>query len=70
MADEPDLTGAERYVETADRPIAGGTWFVLPGDRVIYQRPNGEFVHTPVVAAHTLRTSPTWRRATDEDEGR
>jgi len=70
MADEPDLTGAERYVESADRPIAGGTWFVLPGDRVIYQRPNGEFVHTPVVAAHTLRTSPTWRRATDENEGR
>jgi hypothetical protein len=49
------------YVETADPPIAGGRWFVLPGEKVIYQRPNGEHEHKAMVTAHTLTSSPSWK---------
>lgn len=59
---EPDLTGAVVFVETADRPVAGGLWFVLPDDRVIYQRPGGEYVEPAMINAETLRSSPTWRQ--------
>lgn len=59
---EPDLTGAVVYVETADRPVAGGSWYVLPGDRVIYRRPSGEYVEPAMVDAATLRSSSTWRQ--------
>lgn len=58
----PGLTGAEQYEEARDRPVAGGRWYILPGDRVIYQRPNGQFELRPVINAASLRGSPTWRR--------
>ena len=67
---EPDTTGATVYVEAGDRPIAGGRWYVLPAgedgsERVIYERPTGEFADPAVVSADTLRTSPTWRPLPD-----
>lgn len=63
MVDLPDLTGAEIYIETQDPPIAGGRWYVLPDDTVLYQRPDGGFNPTVVLTASTLRSSPSWRRA-------
>jgi phage repressor protein C with HTH and peptisase S24 domain len=64
----PDLTGAEVYVEVGQPPVAGGRWYVILSpagehgqDRVVYQRPTGEFVPNPVVPAHQLRDSSTWR---------
>lgn len=62
-ADTPDLTGAEVYVETAERPVAGGRWYVWPNThKVIYQRPTGNFESKSMVAAHTLRSSASWTR--------
>jgi hypothetical protein len=58
----PDLAGAVVYVEAGDRSVAGGRWYVLPDDRVIYERPNGDYVNPAVINAATLRSSPTWRR--------
>lgn len=54
------LAAAEVFVEAADRPIAGGRWHIVPGEVVWYERPSGEF-NRAVIAAHTLRSSPTWR---------
>jgi hypothetical protein len=59
--DLPDLTGAEIYVETQDPPVAGGRWYVLASDAVLYQRSDGGFNPTAIVPAHTLRTSSSWR---------
>jgi hypothetical protein len=59
--DLPDLTGAEIYVETQDPPVAGGRWYVLPNNTVLYQRSDGGFNPTAIVLAHTLRTSSSWR---------
>ena len=58
----PDLAAAEVYVEAAERPVAGGTWYVLPDDRVIYQRPNGAFELKPVITADALRSQSTWKK--------
>lgn len=59
--DLPDLTGAEIYVETQDPPVAGGRWYVLAHDTVLYQRSDGGFNATAIVPAHTLRTNSSWR---------
>ena len=59
--DLPDLTGAEIYIETQDPPIAGGRWYVLADNTVLYQRSDGEFNPTAIVAAQTLRTNSSWR---------
>jgi hypothetical protein len=69
--DVPDLSGAEVYVEAAERTITGGgRWYVLPGDRVIYRRPNGQFELNPVIgSADTLRSSATWKRLPSDDAG-
>ncbi|MBF6422890.1 hypothetical protein IU436_29785 [Nocardia farcinica] len=56
-----DITNAEVYIETADEPIAGGTWYIQPDDTVIYERPNGERV-AATIAADTLRSRPAWKR--------
>lgn len=53
--------GAEVYVETDERPVAGGRWVVWPDGRVAYERPDGERTSS-VVSAEDLRSSPTWRR--------
>lgn len=63
-ADVPDLTEAEIYVE-AGRPIAGGRWHILPDDTVIHERPTGAF-EPSIIAAHTLRSRPTWTPAPTE----
>lgn len=72
MADDLNAmiaAGAEQYVEAADRPIAGGRWFILAGDEVVYQRPGGEYVRDAVVRAVDLRSSPTWRRVDSAGDG-
>jgi hypothetical protein len=53
------VTGAVIYVEAGQRPVAGGRWHVL-GDVVHYERAPGQF-ESSIIAAHTLRTSESWR---------
>jgi hypothetical protein len=64
---QPDLTGAEIYVEASDRPIAGGRWYVLPDDTVAYQPPDGPLRPASTPAA-TLRSDTTgWKRLPAEE---
>lgn len=59
--DQPDLIGAVVYVETAEPPVAGGRWYVLPDDTVIYERRPGVFEPPSLIPAAMLRTSRPWR---------
>lgn len=56
---ELELTGARVFVE-AGRPIAGGRWYCMSDNTVVYERPSGERVYPAIVAAATLANSPTW----------
>jgi len=58
-----DLTGARRFVETAERPVAGGVWYLLPTEppSVAYQRPSGEWVYPAQVTAGALVAGVSWR---------
>jgi hypothetical protein len=58
-AAEVEVTGARVFVE-AGRPIAGGRWYCLADNTVVYERPSGERVYPALVAAATLANSPTW----------
>ena len=60
MTDTPDLTGARRYRETADRPIAGGTWHVLPDRTVVYEAPDGAVRPSMVLAADLEGSPESW----------
>jgi hypothetical protein len=59
-ASAPDLTGAVTYAESNSGSIAHGRWYVLDDDTVYFERDStGELVRS-LIAASTLRTSPTW----------
>jgi len=63
-APRPDgLDGATVFMETAERPIAGGRWYVRADDSVAYQHPDGTWSDPAIVGADTLRRSPTWTAA-------
>lgn len=53
------MSGARVFVE-AGPAIAGGRWYCLPDNTVVYERPSGERVSPAIVAAATLENSPTW----------
>ncbi|UGT58919.1 hypothetical protein [Nocardia asteroides] len=60
--DTTDPSTAEVYEESAETPVAGGRWYVVDDETVLYQRP-GATEHEPsTIRAATLRGSSTWRR--------
>ncbi len=57
-----DLSAAEVYEESAETPVAGGRWFVVDDDTVIYERPGAHERERSTISAASLRGSSTWRR--------
>ncbi|WP_331758741.1 hypothetical protein OG225_41175 (plasmid) [Nocardia sp. NBC_01377] len=60
MDNDADLSQAHIYVEVRETPIAGGRWYVLPDDSVLYERPATGVLEPSTISAELIRSSSSW----------